>query len=299
MRITPITLATAALAALLTVGGVDIEITADSNADGNITVGDTTYDIGDDEVCNSSWGLRSVEVSCEIVWEGELPSSAFNSIDNLNCFAAEEDQELIPVFDDQDLSEQEQRTWFDGNGDTSPDPAGSYETGLEKRQRVCTKWWQRKRASNPNPYKWRRHVQLTPTLNCGSQTCSTGYEKSFSITHQADFSLNGLGKAAWISGGYSVSWTRGTATLLTCNGAAKSAVCVKHWRRYQQYDMDQREIFQGENCSGTPKHQIVAIRSPLTGIQHEEFKCCHGKKNCDYEGHVEWEFRGQGVHGGA
>lgn len=116
-----------------------------------------------------------------------------------------------------------------------------------------------------------------------------------SVTHQATFSLSGIGSGEWISGGYSVSWTRGNSQVVTCGGDGNQIVCIGNWRRYQQYTVTQETW---DTCGPSrKKSKTYDISSPLSGSSQHLFYCKRG--GCQGKGHVTWQDMGKGKHGGA
>ncbi|EKJ77011.1 hypothetical protein FPSE_02886 [Fusarium pseudograminearum CS3096] len=143
-----------------------------------------------------------------------------------------------------------------------------------------------------NPRKWRRHQQLTPSLDCRSAaTCTTSVISSRTITHSAS-----VGAAKFISAGYSVGISQTSGFSLSCTANRNQRVCVKHWPRYQQYDVRRQAVL----CGRTLTDERYNIRAPLKDQQrHSTHYCATGTNNCRSDGWLHWEDMGAGVHGGA
>ncbi|RGP70199.1 hypothetical protein FSPOR_4099 [Fusarium sporotrichioides] len=142
-----------------------------------------------------------------------------------------------------------------------------------------------------NPRKKRRHQQLTPSVDCRSAaTCTTSVMSSRTITHSAS-----VGAAKFISAGYSVHISQTSGFSLSCTANRDQRVCVKHWSRYQQYDVRRKAVL----CGRTLTDERYNIRAPLKDQQrHSIHYCATGTNNC-HDGWLHWEDMGAGVHGGA
>lgn len=127
-------------------------------------------------------------------------------------------------------------------------------------------------------------------LNCGSGTCSTSISNSRTVTHGATTSLSGVG---WISAGFSVSYSRATSESYSCSATRGQRVCVKNWRRYQQYDLVESMF-----CEIIWRDWNYNTRAPMTDNRHTEYYCMCSTQHCVSNSYTTWENRGSGYHGG-
>ncbi|KAM0279037.1 hypothetical protein ACHAQH_004819 [Verticillium albo-atrum] len=290
----------------LSLGGVPIQVFADNTGYGEMTIGDARYNLeftvekSGGIVCEARWNLDVAVVECEVPWATggldtyeRLPlnltseclgSTARHDLAVISTFYEDEGM-VFPADPDAEGAED----LVENNHDNDA------EALFARQGPVCQSRRSVKKKGDGNPHKWRRHEQLTDRVNCKNGGCSMQHGIEVSVTHQAGFSLSGIGSSDWINGGYSVSWTKGNSQVVACDGESHEVVCVYSWRRYQEYTVV-RDIW--STCKPSAKQsKTYDIWSPLTGSNEHEFYCQRG--GCKGKGHVMWEDRGKGKHGAA
>lgn len=76
-----------------------------------------------------------------------------------------------------------------------------------------------------------------------------------------------------------------------CNGEQGQTICVCHWRRYQEYEVEKTEL---NTCSPSKRKKTTYdIWSPLTSNAQQSDFCQRG--GCQGKGHVWWQSGGPGV----
>ncbi|KAH7232915.1 hypothetical protein BKA59DRAFT_496919 [Fusarium tricinctum] len=137
----------------------------------------------------------------------------------------------------------------------------------------------------------RRQGCHTGIAQIHAATCTNSVISSRTITHSAS-----VGAAKFISAGYSVGISQTSGFSLSCTANRGQRVCVKHWSRYQQYDVRRKAVL----CGRTVTDERYNIRAPLKDQQrHSTHYCATGTNNCRHDGWLHWEDMGAGVHGGA
>ncbi|KAM0326545.1 hypothetical protein ACHAQA_006414 [Verticillium albo-atrum] len=290
----------------LSLGGVPIQVLADNTGYGKMTIGDARFSLDFEVeksggiVCEARWNLDIAVVECEVPWAAggldtyeRLP---LNLTSECLGSTARDDLAVISTF------YQDEGMVFPADPDAEStedlveaNPENDTESLFARQGPVCQARKSIKKKGNGNPHKWRRHEQLTDRINCGNGECGIEHGVEVSVTHQAGFSLSGIGSGDWINGGYSVSWTKTNSQVVVCGGVRNQVVCIYGWRRYQEYTVV-RETW--SSCKPSEKKsKTYDIWSPLPGSDEHEFYCQRG--GCRGSGHVIWEDRGKGKHGAA
>ncbi|KAL2204371.1 hypothetical protein CC79DRAFT_1400561 [Sarocladium strictum] len=288
----------AACGTKLVVGSAAFEVYADAQARGTIavTIQDklSTYDLTDGGICSGFWASSFAEVRCNIPLQDskEIPvHSAMETVDS--CFlSAGGSQNLdLPFYPDEDDAIVEE--WTEENGtdtlsEVEPEPSGT----LAERQ-ICPMVSVTRTRNPRNPQMYRRHVQLTPSFECGAGKCTIGKGVTHSTTQTAQF-----GKSAqWVTGGFSVSRSRSYSVTMTCMGEANERLCIRHMNRFQGYDTDEGLI---QSCTGQgPWWKGGQQRSPLRNDAQSKFYCARGGNDCRNNGWVAMHHVGPGIHRGA
>ncbi|KAK6709533.1 hypothetical protein SNK03_010345 [Fusarium graminearum] len=276
----------------ITLNGVSIQVSADEAGNGEITVGDTRYPLefeiarSGGVVCEARWNADITAVECEVPWTAGrldlLGSLPYNITAECLGRAAEDDLAMVGV-----VSEEEMQVFAGVTEEEETQP-------LDPQQLQSRQCWDQapvvRKKGNGNPKKWRLHKQITDRINCGKGDCEMSAGKEWSVTHSASFSLEGLGKASWISGGYSVAWTRGNSQTATCAGTKGQTICVAHWHDHQEYTVE-RERW--NTCALSPIKDSYYTYSPSTKGSRQSFYC--KRSNCKGSGHSGWVKKGNGV----
>ncbi|RBR24871.1 uncharacterized protein FIESC28_02289 [Fusarium coffeatum] len=278
----------------VTLDGVSIQVSADETGNGDITVGDARYPLefelarSGGVVCEARWNADITAVECEVPWTADGPSLFQSESLEYNitaqCLGRAADDDLVMVGA---LTDEEMQVFPAIDEEDGADESDSKH--LESRQ--C--WDQApvvKKDGNGYPKKWRLHKQITDRIHCGKGDCEMSAGKEWSVTHSASFSLEGLGKASWISGGYSVAWTRGNSQTATCAGSKGQTICVAHWHDHQEYSV-KRERW--NTCALRPIKDSYYTYSPFTKGSRQSFYC--KRSNCKGSGQTGWVKKGNGV----
>ncbi|KAF5247053.1 hypothetical protein FAUST_905 [Fusarium austroamericanum] len=273
-------------------GNQTVTFYAKKDASGYFTIGDDKFPIEEDDstgiLCSRMYNNEHARAECilSVPLVEDLDPIAPDSL--LECFADSEDPDRFRW----------QPIDVDSHGPVDGDNRDETETMGQRRHLGRRQGCQTGIAEiqwpgvSRNPRKWRRHQQLTPSLDCMSAaTCTTSVISSRTITHSAS-----VGAAKFISAGYSVGISQTSGFSLSCTANRNQRVCVKHWSRYQQYDVRRKAVL----CGRTLTDERYNIRAPLKDQQrHSTHYCATGTNNCRSDGWLHWEDMGAGVHGGA
>ncbi|RGP66606.1 hypothetical protein FLONG3_8802 [Fusarium longipes] len=277
----------------VTLDGVSIHVSADETGKGQISVGDDRYPLefklarSGGVVCEARWNTEITAVECEIPWTAVgfnlLQTSSLPYNITAECLGreAEDDLAMVGVLTDEDMQ------IFPGIEEDENDSLESKSLGSRQCYDQAPVV---KKKGNGNPKKWRLHKQVTDRLQCGKGGCEAAGGQEWSVTHSASFSLEGLGKSSWITGGYSVAYTRGHSQLMNCQGAWGETVCLAHWHDHQEYSVN-RERW--NTCAFNPIKDSYYTYSPSTKSNRKSYYC--KRSNCQNAGHSGWVKKGNGV----
>ncbi|PNY29396.1 Uncharacterized protein TCAP_00695 [Tolypocladium capitatum] len=271
--------------------GNAIEVTFDDEANGNITIGSTTYKIhGDAEfsggiVCNRIYNKKEVFITCDATMPGEVALEHKLNERASDCLKIAKRNNNGPNL--ADIAQ--------GHADFNTSPMLARDvniTAIEKpkplpRQMAACMGWGTEWGliGDGNPHQNSFSKQLSSKMQCGNaDSCTVGQSNSLSYTIGYSVTFN---FGAFYSGGFSVSETWTTGNNYGCGGHAGETLCLWYNTGFTAYTAQRYTVntwcnirhFEGKGIFFSPND------GNKNGI---DYYCVLGKDYCREQGAGYW-----------